>query len=177
MCLTLGVRLLCSSFRAGLTLGVIYYTYIILYYILYTYIYYYIIYYTLLFLSLPNPFLSSHLIYSSFPILFLISSPLPNIHSIRVGTYIYLFILFSLSYLLLFLFPSPLLFFSSNPFPSSIPLLFLLFPSLPFTDNPSQSFSSLSHYLSSSFPILFSFSSLPSSSLLSIFKVYVSVLP
>jgi hypothetical protein len=76
-----GVWLRCVGFSGCLTLGV------------YTIIHYYIIlYYTLLFPSLPNILISS----SPSPSPFLPSfyPPLlpPNIHSILVGTYIYLFI-------------------------------------------------------------------------------------
>ena len=59
-------------------------------------LYYYILYilsYTILFSSSDLP---------SLPIpLFLISSPIPNIHSIRVGTYIYLFISYTILFHLL----------------------------------------------------------------------------
>ena len=79
-----------------LTLSVIHYTYlyitiIILYLILYL-ILYYILSYTILYFSSPLsfPFLYSS---SSYPIL-LIPSHSSHIHSILVGTYIYLFIFF-----------------------------------------------------------------------------------
>jgi len=88
---------------------IVYYYYIIILYYILLYIYYYILYYTILYSSIlipsssPLPISSSqyppsHLFsYSSF--LSFSSFPLPNlllsfllIHSILVGTYIYLFI-------------------------------------------------------------------------------------
>ena len=114
-----------------LTLGVIYYIIyyiIIIYYILY--IYYYYIYYTLL---------SSDLSPLLFPISSLPILPFqPLIHSIRVGTYIYLLILFHSSDL------------SSVLFSSSIPLPILL-----FLYNPLLIYSSVL-FLS---PLLFQFQS------------------
>jgi hypothetical protein len=76
---------------------ILYYTYTIIYYTILLLYYYYILYYTLLFFcSLPNTLpLLIYSIFYSHPLLF--PSPpsiLPNIHSILVGTYIYLFILF-----------------------------------------------------------------------------------
>ena len=116
--------------------------YIIIYYIIiytYTYTYtiiiiYYIIHYYYYILSYTILFSSSVLLFPSFPILsssssfpFPISSPIspplphqsspphPNIHSIRVGTYIYLFILF-------FSFLLPSYHSSYNPLIHSIPV-------------------------------------------------------
>jgi len=99
-----------------LTLGVILYYTIISYTLLYL-IHYYILYYTLLFCS-PLLYL---LFFCS--IFFIPPLPLPNIHSILVGSYIYLFILFSfILFFLSHLSQSPLIYHLFH-----LPILFPIF--------------------------------------------------
>ena len=121
------------------------YTIIILLYIILLLLLYIILYsplsLLLIYLPPPLPFCSFPLLSLPFPIIFQ-SSPLPShhlIHSIRVGTYIYLFILFhSSDPLLIYLqFCSPLLFYlPSLPFFPSSSSLPLTYPPLPFLSLP-----------------------------------------
>ena len=106
----------CSGLTLGVILYIIYYTYtytytiIIIYYIIHYY--YYILSYTILFYILLLFPSSSQSFSQSSIFLFSCSSPLfPHhlIHSIRVGTYIYLFIFLPIIFTSNPLFLSPLL--------------------------------------------------------------------
>ena len=92
MCIRDRCSFICVVFGSGgwfdIRCYIIYYYYYIIYYILYIY-YYYILYYTLLFFLIISSFpLFFHHSLSSSLLLFFSS----YIHSILVGTYIYLFI-------------------------------------------------------------------------------------
>ena len=113
--LTLGVILYIIYYTIILYIYIYYYIlyiiyyiiyYILYYYILYYYILYYLILYSSIFYSSHLPFLfRSSLLFLSSLLLFYSLPPLPHpllsppllssVHSIRVGTYIYLFILYS----------------------------------------------------------------------------------